>query len=120
MSPGFLLDENLPLWWHAAISHRQPHLQVWRMGDPGALPLHTPDPLILDWCEFHDFYLLTNNRKSMPRHLADHVAQDRHVPGIFVADPAMNIDQLAEELSLIEGASLPAEYQDQIRHLPIL
>jgi hypothetical protein len=27
---------------------------------------------------------VTNNRKSKPRHLADHLAGGRHVPGIFV------------------------------------
>lgn len=119
MSAGFLLDENMPSWWHAEIIRQQPHLTVWRVGDPGAPPLQSPDLVILAWCEAHHFLLVTNNRKSMPRHLADHVAQGHHVPGIFVVDPKVDIRELAEQLSLIEGTSLPQEYQDQIRHLPI-
>jgi hypothetical protein len=121
--PGFpdsLLDEHLPKWWHSAINRRKPHLRVWCVGEAGAPPLQSPDPLLLEWCETNDFILLTDNRKSMPQHLADHMAQDRHVPGIFVVDPRRNTDDLADELDVIEGASLPDEYQDQIRYLPII
>lgn len=81
--------------------------------------MQSPDPLLLEWCERNNFILLTDNRKSMPQHLADHMAQGRHVPGIFVVDPTRNTDDLADELDLIDGASLPREYQDQIRYLPI-
>jgi hypothetical protein len=119
MSYGFLLDEHLPLWWRAALLRRQPHLRVWRVGDPGAPALHSPDPVILEWCEMNGFMLVTNNRRSMPQHLADHEARGRHVFGIFVASPALSFDDLATDLSLIEGASLPDEYLDQIRFLPI-
>ncbi len=36
-----------------------------------------------------------------------------------MVDPDLSIHILASELSLIEGASLPDEYQDQIRYVPI-
>ena len=81
--------------------------------------MQSPDPDILVWCETRDFFLLTNNRHSMPQHLADHVARGHHVPGIFVVRPSMALDALATQLGLIEGASLPDEFQDQIRFLPI-
>ncbi len=114
-SVRFLLDESLPKWWRTAIHRRQPHLRVWRVGDPGAPPLRSPDPLILEWCETSYFLLLTDNRHTMPRH----VAQERHIPGIFIVDSGRDINEVADDLKLIEGASLPDEYQDQIRYLPI-
>jgi hypothetical protein len=55
----------------------------------------------------------------MPGHLAMHNAQGRHVLGIFLIDPTLSIAELANDLALIEGASLPDEYQDQIRFLPL-
>jgi len=119
MSRGFLLDENLPVWWRGAIRRLQPHLRVWRLCDPGAPPRGTPDLLILQWCDASACLLLTNNRHSMPQHLAAHVAKGQHMPGIFIVDPAIDISDLTEQLSLIEGASLPHEYQDQIRYLPL-
>jgi hypothetical protein len=120
MSLGFLLDENLPTWWRAEISRRHSQLVVWCVGDPGAPSRESSDPVILEWCGTNHFVLITNNRASMPRHLAGHVAGGRHVPGIFIVDPGAGIDGVAEILSLIEGASLPDEHQDQIRYLPIL
>jgi hypothetical protein len=115
---AFLLDEHLPKWWRRVIVQQQ-GLKVVCIGDPAAPPLRSPDPLLLEWCEKHDYLLLTNNRKSMPQHLTDHVAQGRHVPGILVADPGMAIAEVVEELTLIAGASFPDEYLDQIRFLPL-
>jgi Domain of unknown function (DUF5615) len=119
MTIRYLLDEHLPKWWRREIVVREPGLEVWRVGDLLAPPLRSSDPVILEWCETHGFVLVTNNRKSMPQHLADHCAKGRHVPGIFVVDPGLNINELAEDLILIAAASLEQEYQDQIRYLPM-
>jgi hypothetical protein len=54
----------------------------------------------------------------MPQHLADHVSRGRHVPGVFVVDPSLDVQEIAELLALIAGAGLEDEYQDQIRYLP--
>ncbi len=118
MSVGYLLDENLPRWWRPAFQRLQPQLPIRRVGEPGAPPFHTPDPAVLEWCEKNDSILLTNNRASMPQHLADHMARGRHVPGIFQVDPGRGIVGLAQDLAYIDGASLPNEYQDLIQHLP--
>lgn len=120
MIAGFLLDEQLPKWWRSAIVRLQPHLRVRKIGDVAAPADGALDPELLDWCEQNNCSLVTNNRRSMPVHLAAHLVRGRHVPGIFVADPARNIKDVAEVLALIEGASLPGEYDDQIRHLPKL
>jgi hypothetical protein len=119
MTSNYLLDEHLPTWWAKTIVQLQAGLTVWRVGVPGAPPLQSPDPVLLDWCEIHDFILVTQNRASMPGHLADHVAAGRHIPGILHLSPAMTIHEVAEELALIAGAGLPSEFQDQIRYLPI-
>jgi hypothetical protein len=119
MTPGFLLDEHLPRWWRKEIIRRDPSLEVWRVGDPHAPALSIPDPDILTWCETHNFYLITNNRKSMPKHLADHLARGQHVPGILVVDPDSRIEEVAEDLSLIAGAAMEAEFRDHIRFLPV-
>lgn len=119
MNEGFLVDENLPTWWPRTVIRLQPQLRVSCVGEPGTPPLRSADPVLLDLCEANNCYLLTNNRSSMPGHLRAHVARGHHVPGIFQVDPMMDGTELANDLALIEGASLPDEYQDQIRHLPI-
>jgi hypothetical protein len=55
----------------------------------------------------------------MPPHLTDHIAQGRHVPGIFILNPNLSIGENLEELILIALASEENEYQDRIVHLPL-
>lgn len=96
-----------------------PYLVVRMIGDPDAPPKGTLDPEILIWCEIYNFILVTNNRKSMPKHLADHLAEGHHIPGIFAIDPSKNIGETLTELIMIAGASFSGEYQDRIEYLPL-
>lgn len=118
-SLAYLLDENVDPRLRRAIASRAPGLDVWCVGDPGARPLHTDDPTILAWCEANDIVLVTNNRASMPVHLEDHLADGRHVPGIFILHPTMTLGETADDLALIGMASRPDEYVDLIRFLPL-
>ncbi|MGB3238714.1 MAG: hypothetical protein WBB29_10480 [Geitlerinemataceae cyanobacterium] len=55
----------------------------------------------------------------MPVHLADHLSQDRHIPGIFILNPNLSVGQNLDELVLIAEYSFEDEYQDRIIHLPL-
>jgi hypothetical protein len=76
-------------------------------------------PEILCWCEDNNFILVTNNRTSMPVHLADHIVVNRHVPGIFILNPNLSIGENIEELIIVALASEDDEYQDRIVYLPL-
>jgi hypothetical protein len=119
MTPGFLIDEHLPKWWRRAILIRDPALEVLRIGGTAAPPLRTLDPVLLQWSEAHNFYLITDNRSTMPVHLANHLAAGRHVPGIFRVDPEFNIHSLIEHLQMIVGACSPDEFRDHFHYLPM-
>lgn len=119
MSLKFLLDENVAPLYQTQLRQRKPDLVVWIVGDPGTPPKSTLDPEILCWCEEYNFVLVTNNRKSMPVHLTDHIAEGHHVPGILILNLDVSIGQLLDELILIAEASFEDEYQDQIVHLPL-
>jgi hypothetical protein len=93
---------------------------AWRVGDPGAPPPGTLDPAILLWCEEHDFILVTNNRRSMSSHLADHLAQGRRMPGIFQLNADQSMGETIELLLLAAEASGSDEHQNQIKYLPFL
>ena len=82
----YLLDEHMPLAHRTQLLSRAPSLTLWKIGMPGVPPSGTLDPEILLWCEANDFILVTNNRKSIPVHLADHLAAGRHIPGILTVD----------------------------------
>lgn len=115
----YLLDENVNPLFRTELLKREPTLVIWKVGSPGAPSLEASDPDILRWCEENDFILVTNNRKSMPGHLRDHLAEGRHVPGIIELNRNISIGQTIEELLLIWGASKEHEYLDRIIHLPL-
>ena len=98
---------------------QEPDVIVWRVGTPGAPPRGTLDPQILLWCEAHDFVLVTNNRKSMPVHLADHLAAGRHIPGILTVDITRDMARNLDDLLLAALAAEPDEYADRIVYLPL-
>ncbi len=115
----YLLDENVDPLFRSELLRREPGLIVLRIGLPGAPPDKTPDPEILRWCEQYSFILVTNNRKSMPVHLRDHLAEGRHVPGIFELNQNMSVGDTIDELLLIWAASYEDEYRDTITYLPV-
>ena len=96
-----------------------PALVVKAVGELGDPPKRTPDPEILCWCEENNFLLVTNNRASMPVHLADHIANGRHVPGIFILNSNLSIGDNLEELIIIAECYFEDEYQDTIEFLPL-
>lgn len=118
MAVGYLLDENVDIAYRDQLIVRG-SWSIRVVGDPDAPPKRTTDPEILIWCERNDFVLLTNNRQTMPRHLADHLAAGRHVPGIVMLDDDLGIGGNMDELLLIAGASLLEELRDQITYLPV-
>lgn len=119
MDNQYLLDENVAPLYRTQLLHKDARLKVWRVGDPNAPPTGTLDPEILCWCESNDFILVTNNRRSMPIHLADHLAAGRHVPGILIFEATQPIGIIIDELVLIARASFPGEYEDRITYIPV-
>ncbi|AOW98764.1 MULTISPECIES: DUF5615 family PIN-like protein [Moorena] len=120
MTINYLLDEHIPLSYRTQMLRRYPQLKVWAIGDPNTPPKGTSDPDILRWCEDNGFILVTNNRKTMPVHLKDHLAAGLHVPGIFIINEDMSMGQIMEELIIIAEASIEDEYKDQISFMPLL
>jgi hypothetical protein len=88
------------------------------MGDGQALRRGTLDPEVLVWCEAHDCVLVTDNRRSMPGHLADHIAVGRHVEGIFQVG-SMTVAALGNHLAEVAWLSFPGGFRDLMRVLPL-
>ena len=119
MALKYLMDENVDPVYTNQLRRLKPDLVVWAVGEPETPRKGTLDPEILCWCEEYNFVLVTNNRKSMPVHLNDHIAEGYHMPGIFILSPSLRVGQNLEELILLAEYSFDNEHQDQIIHLPI-
>ncbi len=119
MAIRYLLDENVAAALAAGLRQHAPELVVWAVGDPADPPPETLDPALLRWCEAHDFVLVTNNRRTMPVDLAAHLGEGRYVPRIAVLGPWLSLAETIENLRDAATLSLPDEYRDQFRHLPL-
>jgi predicted nuclease of predicted toxin-antitoxin system len=118
MIVGYLLDENVDVAYRDQLTRRG-SIPVRAVGESDAPSKQTTDPDILIWCERHEFVLVTNNRRTMPRHLADHLSAGRHIPGIIVLGDDLSFGGNLEELLLIAVAARSDELRDQIVYLPV-
>lgn len=114
----YLLDEHVSPAYRQQLLRRESSLTVRIIGDPGVPPKGTLDPELLLWCEKEGFVIVTNNRSTMPVHLADHLAEGRHMLGIFILNPLMSFGDTIEELILLATASVENEFSDKITFLP--
>lgn len=115
----YLLDENMPHAVRDQLLLREPEMPVLVIGDEMAPALGAPDPVILKWIERNGYILISRNRRTIPRHLREHLAAGHHVPGIFLLRRRFSLGRLIEDLLLIQGALEPGEYQDRIEYLPL-
>jgi uncharacterized protein DUF5615 len=113
-----LLDEHIPQLFRVQLSRQDPAPTVSQIGDEGTPKKGTLDPELLEWCEANDFLLVTNNRATMPVHLADHLAAGMHVPGILCLDLGAPIGLIIEYLWLLALASREDEFSGTITHIP--
>lgn len=119
MSIRFLFDENLDPRLKTALLRRDPAIEILRVGDPGALELGTLDPDILRFLEGAGYALVTNNRKSMPIHIGDHLVAGGHHWGIFLIRRNTPLGRVAEELYLIWFASTAEDWIDVEQRIPL-
>ncbi|HEY1011915.1 MAG TPA: DUF5615 family PIN-like protein [Herpetosiphonaceae bacterium] len=113
-----LLDENLAKALQHAITSRAPELDVLRVGDPGAPPTGTLDPDILRWLEQEQRLLVTNNRVSIPGHIADHAAEGGQHWGIVWVRLDVGYGRLAEEILLLWEVYEAEEWIDRTEWIP--
>ena len=122
MSLRFLLDEDSlgPLWTalqRLEIRQGVP-LDVLAVGQEGAPPLGTKDPDLLVWLERHGRILVTNDKSSMPVHLADHLSTGKQVPGIFAIRRGASIQDVIEFITLATEFDEAGDWVDRLTYIP--
>lgn len=118
MKPRFLLDEHVNRAIQRQLRRLEPQIEVLVVGDPEAPPKGILDPELLVWLEANGYILVSENRSTIPVHLAEHYAAGRHIPGILWIRPSASLGGITEELYLIWFASTAEEYQDRTLFIP--
>ncbi len=89
-----------------------------RVGDPGVAPYGTPDPDVLIWAADHGRVLVSEDKKTMRTHFADHLAAGRHSAGVMLVRPSATNDDLIQYLEMVGVACRPDEFHDRILFVP--
>ena len=119
MKPRFLLDEHINRAIQRQLRRHDVTIEILAIGDPGAPETGTLDPGLLDWIEENGYILVTEDRNTMPEHLANHFAAGRHIPGIFWVRPRVSIGRIIEELYLIWMVSTADDFKDRTLFIPL-
>jgi hypothetical protein len=118
----FLLDEHIRRTvWTTIVRHNllgKDVLDVVRVGSPGAPPYGTLDPDLLLWAQREGRILLTEDKSTIPGHLADHLAAGHHSPGIMTLRRHIFLSDLVDFLCLATFASDPSKWEDLIIYVP--
>ncbi len=117
MKPRFLLDENLRHYL-TVVRQYDPSVDVLRVGDPGAPALGALDLEVLLYCEARQRLLVTQNRKSMAVHIAEHLAAGYRHWGVFRLKPVYGFREYADAIHLVWAASEAEEWINCDEYLP--
>jgi len=115
----YLVDENTPHAIRDQLLRCQPELEVLAVGDALAPAFGTLDPNLLRWIEQENYVLVSRNRRTLARHLREHLGAGGHVPGIFLLRRRALLGNIIEDLLLIWAAGHPDEYRSRIEYLPL-
>jgi len=118
----FLLDEHLrgPLWSAIQRHNLRGGLPVDAVcvGDSPDLPLGSNDRTLLAWAEEHGRILVTEDKHTMPGHLADHLGAGRMSPGVLVIRAGSTLPRVLEFLELIAHAGEAVDYAKGVTFVP--
>jgi len=118
--PLFLVDENMRRAIVDGVRYRNGAIDILHIGDPGAPPINTLDPAILLYCEQTHRMLVTNDRKSMPQHLADFHQAGGHHWGVLKVRKGRehDIGGIIESIVLIWELEEAEDYSDRVEWIP--
>jgi hypothetical protein len=116
--PRLLFDECTDPDVIAALRQMEPSIDIIRVGDPGAPALGTQDPDLLLAGEALGRVVVTNDKRTMPGHLANHYAAGHHTAGVILLRQGFSIGQLARAI-LDEWTKTTADdWIDRTMYLP--
>ena len=76
------------------------------------------DPTILTWAAAEERLLLTHDRKTVPGFAVQQVRSGERMPGVVVVAASGSLQVAIDAILLLNGASLPGEWEGQILTIP--
>jgi hypothetical protein len=113
----FAADENLDGRIFTGLLRRIPTLDIIRIQDSPLYQLS--DPELLDQLANENRILITHDKNTMPGFVYERVNTGRPVPGIIEVHHTTPIGQAIDELEILISAGNPADFENQVRYIPL-
>jgi hypothetical protein len=113
----FLADENFNNDLLRALKRHDSEIDIVRVQDTGVF--QADDPTVLEWAANEHRILLTHDVRTIPKYAFDRVTAGLPMPGIIEVRRDVPMGELIEELLLWVGAGDPADFENQVRYVPM-
>ena len=110
-------DENFNNDIVRGLLRRKPELDIVRIQDVGLSG--ADDPAVLEWAAREGRVLLTHDVTTMTRYTYERVRAGQSMPGVFEVRRAIPIGRAIEDVLLLAECSFEAEWEGQVRYLPL-
>jgi hypothetical protein len=77
------------------------------------------DPQVLAWAAEEDRVLLTHDVTTMTGHALERIARGDSMPGLIAVHQRLPIGSVVDDLVLVASCSLPADWVNQVKFLPL-
>lgn len=99
------------------VRQRNPDVDLVRVQEAGLSG--KDDPTVLEWAAAEGRVLFTHNVNTMTAHAYERVNDGEYTPGVFGVRRDLPIGDVVEDILLIAQYSLDAEYEGEVRYLPL-
>lgn len=113
----FLADENFNGKLLAGLHAALPEIDLGRVQDTDLIA--SSDPELLKWAAEQGCILLTHDVQTMAGYAYDRVQAGLPMPGVIEVRIKQTIGAIVEELALMIEASMPDEFGNQVRYIPM-
>ncbi len=118
VSLRFLADADLNYAIVAGARLREPAIDF--LSAPEAGLKGVPDPDVLDLAASQGRILLSHDTSTMPVHFVRFLSEGRQSPGLLLVSQNAAVRDVIDAVVLIWSTSSPADWANQIHHLPSL
>jgi len=113
----FATDENFDRRILDGLRIRLPELDIIRVQDTEMYQLS--DPELLGKLAFQGRILLTHDISTMPGFVYERIKNGQSVPGVVAVPQTMPVGQALDDLELMIGAGQPADFENQVKYIPL-
>ena len=77
------------------------------------------DPELLAWASEQKRIVVTHDRRTMPYHAAERMAEGERISGIIIVSRRLPVSLVIDDLEIIVSCSDMDEWENVLKHLPL-